>query len=209
MRWLFWYGVCVVAAGPMLEAQRSTGRAAAARPPAVKTTTDFSCAADLGAGVRTAIRFCDVVITKQPTQSISIAIPPHTGDSTIRFDLHNRFDVPAAQLPAALSYARHEAFVAVIRPNGELIGRALVRGEFRTMDSLFDQIGGGGRPGGVKAVAPGPPESISIPVPAALTAVGIVGTQLSVTRRSNDDTWDTPGRPVALVSRVRVEYRPR
>ena len=84
-----------------------------------------------------------------------MTIPPHTGTATLRFDLHNRFDVPAPALPLGLAYARHLAVVAVIRPTGELIGRAAVAGDFRTVDNLFDQVVAdprraactGGRPG--------------------------------------------------------------
>jgi hypothetical protein len=46
-------------------------------------------------------------------------------------------------------------------------------------------------------------------VPAGLPSVGLVGTRLSVLTRANQDVFDTPGRPVAIVSNLRLEYRPR
>jgi hypothetical protein len=61
----------------------------------------------------------------------------------------------------------------------------------------------------VKAVAPGQGEPVRITVPNGLSAVGIVGTKLSVLMRTNQEVFDTPGRPVAIVSNVRLEYRPR
>ena len=75
-------------------------------------------------------------------------------------------------------------------------------GEFRTVDNLFDQMLADPRTGGVRAVAPGPAEAISITVPAGVSSVGIVGTRLNLVRRSGEEGYDTPGRPVALVSRV-------
>ncbi len=194
--------VAVIAMSTVLVAQRGG-------TPALRTATDIRCAADIGTGVKTKRPFCDVVIGTTPAESVAMTIPPHTGTATLRFDLHNRFDVPAATLPPAMVYARHLAIVAVIRPTGELIGRAVVAGDFRSTDNLFDRILADPRSGAVRAVAPGPPEAISVTVPAGVSSVGIVGTRLNLVRRAGEEGYDTPGRPVALVSRVRVEYRPR
>jgi hypothetical protein len=193
--WLVW--VMAGCAAAVLSAQRA------------RVTTSVACAANLGAGVKSKRTFCDVLITDQPADSIRITIPAHTGDPTLRFDLHNRFTIPTLTVPGPLTFASHEAVVAVIRPNGAVIKRAAVAREFRSVADLFDQIGGGGRPGGVKAVAPGEAESIAVTVPAALSAVGIVGVSLRVQTWSAEETFDTPGRPVAMVSNVRIQYRPR
>ena len=175
----------------------------------VRVATSAECAAPLGAGLKTKRAFCDVLIATAPADSISVAIPPHTGSSTLRFDLHNRFTVPAIVVPGALTFARHEAIVSVIRPTGDVISQAAVVREFRVVADLFDQIGGGANPGGVKAVAPGEGESVRITIPSGLTSVGIVGTRLAVLMRTTREVFDTPGRPVAIVSNVRLEYRPR
>jgi hypothetical protein len=185
------------AVGP-IEAQRS-GR----------VVTDAACAAPLGAGLKTKRAFCDVLIATAPGDSVSVAIPPHIGSPTLRFDLHNRFTVPAIVVPGALTFARHEAVVAIIRPTGDVISRAAVVREFRVVEDLFDQIGGGANPGGVKAVAPGQGEPVRVTIPTGLTSVGIVGARLSVLMRTSQEVFDTPGRPVAIVSNVRLEYRPR
>jgi len=170
---------------------------------------ESTCAAQLGNGVTSKRPFCDVLIGASPDESVGIAIPPYTGSATLLFDLHNRFTVPAVMVPGPLSFARHEAVVSVIRPTGEVLGRAAVVREFRTLEDLFDQIAGGSNPGGVKAVAPGKAESIRMTVPAGLSAVGIVGARLTVLTGSSQEVFDTPGRPVAIVSNVRVQYRPR
>jgi hypothetical protein len=190
--------LAILTSGGAVEAQR-----------AVRVATDAVCAAPLGAGLKTKRTFCDVLIAGAPGDSVSVAIPPHTGSPTLRFDLHNRFTVPAIVVPGALTFARHEAVVSVIRSTGAVIGRAAVVREFRAVEDLFDQIGGGSNPGGVKAVAPGQSEAVRVSIPTGLTAVGIVGARLSVLMRTNQEVFDTPGRPVAIVSNVRLEYRPR
>jgi hypothetical protein len=48
-----------------------------------------------------------------------------------------------------------------------------------------------------------------VTIPAGVTAIGVVGTRLAVLTRVNQEVFDTPGRPVAVVSNLRLEYRPR
>jgi hypothetical protein len=105
-------------------------------------------------------------------------------------------------------FARHEAVVSVIQPTGELIGRAAVVREFRSPGDLFDQIGGGSRPGGVKAVAPGPAEAVRFTIPSGVSTIGVVGVRLRVLTRAGEETFEAPGRPVAIVSNLRVQYTP-
>ncbi len=180
----------------------------AQRAAAGRVTTKAVCAASLGTGVETRRTFCDVIITADPAASVTMAIPAHTGTATLLFDLHNRFVVPAVAGPPGLAYSRHEATVHVVRQDGTAIGAAAVVREYRTVGDLFNRIGGGGRPGGVKAVAPGRPEAIRFTVPAGVSTVGIVGVRLRVQTRAADRTFDTPGRPVAIVSNLRIQYRP-
>jgi hypothetical protein len=180
-----------------------------ARTPGSRLTTAHVCAASLGAGVKSRRTFCDVVTASSPADSVSMSIPARTGDATLFFDLHNRFGLPVVTGFPGASYARHEAVIRVVRPDGEVLGRAAVIREFRTAADLFDQLSGGSRPGGVKGVAPGPPEAVRFSIPAGVAAVGIVGESLRVrTATGSDDTYDAPGRPVAIVSNIRLEYRP-
>lgn len=183
---------------------------APARAAGTRLSTASVCAADLGTGVKSRRRFCDVIVSVAPSESVSMAIPARTGEATLLFDLHNRFDIPAvAGFPGA-SYARHEAVIRVVQPDGTVVGRAAVVREYRTSADLFDQLSGGGRPGGVKAVAPGPAEAVRFVIPAGITSVGIVGERLRVrTGVGGDDVFDSPGRPVAIASNFRLEYRPR
>jgi hypothetical protein len=186
-----------------LPAQRATGRGAIGR-----VTTDVQCAADLGTGVKSRRTFCDVLVANTPAGSVMMTIPPRTGAATLHFDLHNRFTVPALAVPALLAFARHEAMVRVIQPAGDVIGSAAVLREFRSVTDLFDQIGGGGRPGGVKAVAPGAAEAVRFTIPASVSTVGIVGVRLKVLTRAGEETFEAPGRPVAIVSNLRIQYTP-
>ena len=176
--------------------------------PTLRSTQDIVCAAELGAGIESKRRFCDVVIGKTAAESVLLRIPPHAGPATLSFDLHNRFDIPPVAQPAVNGYARHDAVIAVIRSGGEVLGRATVMKEYRNPNDLFDRIAGGGRPGGVKAVAPGPPDSWRFTIPAGVPAVGIVGGRLRVITAAADQVYDAPGRAIAIVSNVRVDYAP-
>ncbi len=174
-----------------------------------RVSTEAKCAADLGTGLKTKRHFCDVVITSAVDGSIWMPIPAHTGTATLLFDLHNRFLVPIVALDPSLAFTRHLAVVAVLRPTGEPIEQAAVMREFRSMEDLFDTIGGGGRPGGIKAVAPSDPEAVRITIPAGISSIGIVGVRLDVTTRAGKEPFDAPGRAIAIVSNPRVEYSAR
>src|SRR5262245_42460284 len=106
--------VCLVAAASTVTAAQNR----AAKPPAKKTSTQMTCAEDLGLGVASKRHFCDVIVASVAADSVSVAIPPHTGAATLMFDLHNRFTVPAGQVDPAQSFTRQTAVVAVIRQTG-------------------------------------------------------------------------------------------
>jgi hypothetical protein len=134
------------------------------KPAVKKVSTEFQCPADLGSGVKTKRPFCDVTIGSDPAGGIVMRIPPHTGTTVLRFDLHNRFSVSGAALP----FARAAALVDVLNAsNGSSIERAGVAGELRKELDLFDRIVGTG-PGGTKTVAPGRAQATAITVPAAV-----------------------------------------
>lgn len=181
----------------------------AARPPARKVSTDSTCASDLGTGAATRRRFCDVIVASVAGDSVSVTIPAHTGAATLMFDLHNRFTVAAAAVDPIQSFARHTALVAVIRQTGDVIDRAAVARDYRTPADLFDRIVGPTRGAAPRAVAPGAPLAIKITIPAGLSTVGIVGTRLEEWRASGRGAFDTPGRAIAIVSNIRVEYTPK
>jgi hypothetical protein len=182
---------------------------AATTPPAAKAGPAVACADELGAGIKTKRLFCDIVVGKDKSDSISITLPPHKGPATLSFDLHNRFGIPEAGTPPDRAYARHEAVVAVVAPGGTVISRLVVEGEFRGLTSLFDRLAGGSGPGGAKALGPGPLEPIKVPLASTISAVGIVGVKLTVTTSRGTDVFDSPGRPVAIASNFKVEFTPK
>jgi len=203
-------GILLATSVVLVTAEEQRSRPAA-RGGLTKRAVNITCAAVLGTGTKSQRDFCDVFIGGSGKDSVSAALPPHTGTATVSIDLHNRFTVPGpVPGPPVLAYARHQATIAVLAPSGDVLGRAIVMREFRTEADLFDQVGGGTRPGGVKAVAPGKPETAVFSVPANVDTIAIVGTRLKVvTRAGGEQVFDTPGRPIAIVSRVEVEYRPR
>jgi hypothetical protein len=60
----------------------------------------------------------------------------------------------------------------------------------------------------VKAVAPVGTESIQVEIPANVTEVDLLGEKLVMERIDGRDTFTSPGRPIAIVSNVQVEYKP-
>ncbi len=195
--------LCAVSASTLLAAEAV--QRAASRGPRVSTTA--ACAADLGAGVSTGRSFCDVIIATKPADSIEIRVPPHRGAAKLLFDLHNRVAVPPDSRATPQTFSRSTAIVAVIGPKGE-IGRGATVSEFRKAADLFDRIGGGPS-GGPKTVAPGPASPVDVTIPAGVTSVGIVGVRLEVLTALGKQAYDTPGRPIAIMSNLRVEYTPR
>ena len=178
-----------------------------ASPPEI--TSVFSCSADLGVGLKSKRKFCDLIISTSTKDGVMMTIPPHTGPTMLMFDLHNRYTPPAAGASAAQVYAKHTAIVAVLDQAGTEVAKAAVSRELRTDVDIFDRVAGGVGPGGAIAVAPGRPEAIVLKLPAAVTAVAVVGVRLEVMSLSEQGTFTTAGRPVAIGSNFRIEYTRR
>jgi hypothetical protein len=205
--------IAVVLAASADPAFSQTRRAPARKPvppPApTREVPETMCPAPLGIGVNTKRSFCDVMTGRDPAGGILITIPPHRGDVTLTFDLHNRHTYSEEQMKdPRLAFARYTAGVGVLTMDNTLIRRAAVQNEFRTAGDLVDRIGGGAGPAGVKAVAPTGLESITITVPEAENQVSILGEKLTVDRADGTSTYVSPGRPIAIVSNVMIEYRP-
>ena len=92
---------------------------------------------------------------------------------------------------------------------GEVIARGVVLTEFRAAGDLVDRVGGGVGPAGVKAVAPLGAERLYVTLPAGIDQVSVVGQSLDVLRADGRDTFDTVGRPIAVLSNATLSYRPR
>ena len=168
----------------------------------------MTCPQVLGQGVRTGRQFCDVLIGRDPAAGILITLPPHAGNVTLTFDLHNRHTYSEELVKAGKAYSRYTATIGVLTLDNTLISRAVVQNEFRTQADLVDRIAGGSGAAGVKAVAPTGTEAVSIVIPEEAMQVSILGEKLTVVRPDNNDTFSAVGRPMAIISNAMVEYKP-
>jgi hypothetical protein len=180
-------------------------------PPAAaqkKVAPELTCPAPLGVGVKTKLSFCEVMVGRDPAGGLIVQIPPHKGPATLTFDLHNLQTYSEEQVKARRAFARYTATIGVLTMDNTLIGRAVVQSEFRTAADLVDRVGGGAGPGGVKAVAPTGAESITMAIPEGEASVSLLGEKLAVERVDGPATYTQPGRPIAVISNMMVEYRP-
>lgn len=187
--------------------RRPPARRAKPVPPRTEPA-QLECPSILGSGLTTKRTYCDVQTGSDPAAGIVIKLPPHTGDLVLSFDLHNRHTYSEELVKSNRGFRRYTATIGVLTADNTLISRAIIQNEFRTEKDLVERIGGGAGPGGVKAVAPTGTEPIRITIPAAEQSVSILGEKLSVLRIDGIDNFNAPGRPIALVSNVMLEYRP-
>lgn len=198
----------------VLDAQ--TPKATTKKAPAVTTSAPLSriqaevkCPSELGVGVSTSRRFCDVLTGTDPKEGVLITIPPHRGPVTLSFELHNRHTYSAELVKQKQAYRKYTATIGVLTMDNTLVDRAVVQSEFRVEKDLFDRISGGAGPGGVKAVAPSGDEFITMQLPADVgEQVAMLGEKLAVMRPDGNDNFTSPGRPIASISNVMIEYRP-
>ena len=140
-------------------------------------------------------------------KGVLVTIPPHTGTATLTFHLHNRHTYSEEDIKAGRAYSKYTAIIGVLTMKNELISRGAVQSEFRAASDLYERISGGAGPGGVKAVAPIGNEEVFVTIPADIDQVSLLGEVLDATTSAGHETA-TPGRPVAIVSNLKVEYRP-
>jgi hypothetical protein len=184
-------------------------RPAAAPVPAAQTVdADVDCPAPLGVGVTTHQKFCDVLTGRDPSAGVRIKFPPHSGPVTLTFDLHNRHTYSEEEVQQRAAYRRYTATVGVLTLDNTLISRAVVQSEFRTKTDFVDRVGGGAGPSGIKAVGPTGTETISVMIPESEDEVSVLGEKLEVERLGEMTTYAEPGRPIADISNVMIEYRP-
>jgi hypothetical protein len=175
-------------------------------PKTTKVAAEVVCPAPLGVGVNTKLTFCDVISGRNPADGILIKLPPHRGPVTLTFDLHNRHTYSEEQVKANRAFARYTATIGALTMDNTLINRAVIQNEFRKTSDLVDRIGGGAGPGGLKAVAPTGTEHIVILIPEEEAQVSLLGEKLTVERPDGSATYSAPGRPIAVVSNVMIEY---
>ena len=169
---------------------------------------EVRCPSVLGVGGETDRIYCDVLIGTEVADGIIVVLPAHRGPAVVTFDLHGRHTYSEEEVERGRGYARYLA-QTVVATTEEVLSRPVILAEFRTGDDLSDRVSGGAGPGGVKAVAPVSVEGIRVTVPDDVTEISIVGIELDVQRLAGREPFTTPGRPVAVISDVRVEYQAR
>ena len=153
--------------------------------------------------------YCDVLTGRDPKEGILIKLPARRGLLTLKFNLHNRHTYSEEQVRMKRAFASYTSSIGVLTLDNTLLTRAVVASEFRTAEDLLERIGGGAGPGGVKAVAPVGSEPISLEIAADVTEVSLLGEKLTVVGIDGvPATYSAPGRPIAIISNVTVEYVP-
>ena len=204
----------LICASVAVEGQARRGAAPQTRkpaPPPVQLTTavpEMKCPTVLGVGLTTKREFCDILSGRTPLEGLIITLPPHRGDLTLLFDLHNRHTYSDELMKAKRGYARYTAVIGALAMDNTLIRRAAIQTEFRAAADLFDRIGGGAGPGGIRAVAPAGVEHIRLAIPEAENEISLLGEKVTVDTIDGSATYSSPGRPIAVVSNVTIEYRP-
>jgi hypothetical protein len=203
-------GAVVTAAHPLaFQKQKGSAKKPATKIEPLKTITpEMKCQSLIGMGVKTVRAYCDILAGREPADGVVVSLPPHTGTGTLMFDLHARHTYSEDEMQRGNPYAHYRAAIGVLTMKGEVLGRGAVDAEFRTAADLFDRIGGGAGPGGLKAVAPAGREPVFIEIPANVDQVSLLGESLDSTTAAGHETAVMPGRPVAIVSNLLFEYHP-
>lgn len=200
--------VLATTAAPSAQTRRQPARRPPAPPPLTKAAPEMTCPTPLGVGVVSKREYCDVMSGRDPAGGVLIVLPPHRGPVTLTFDLHNRHIYSEERVKTSRAAARYTAVIGVLAMDNTLISRAAVQSDFRTASDLVERIGGGAGPGGVKAVAPTGTEPITVTIPQEEQQVSLLGEKLVVDRPDGTATYASPGRPIAVISNVMIEYRP-
>ncbi len=200
--------ICLTAVVAVAALGAQSTKPAARAPATKKAAAEVACPSELGVGLETKLLFCDVLAGRDPAAGVIIRVPPHRGNATLTFSLHNRHTYSEEEVRAGRAYTRYTATIGVLTLDNTLLARGVVQSEFRNGDDRLDRIGGGAGPGGVKAVAPVGSELITVTIPAAVNEVSLLGERLVMVQTDGSSTYSAPGRPIAVVSDVQVEYRP-
>ena len=169
---------------------------------------EVRCPSVLGVGIDTDRIYCDVLVGTEISEGIIVVVPPHRGPATVTFTLYGRHTYSEEAVARGRGYARYMATTAVATAE-TVLARPIVLAEFHNVEDLADRVGGGAGPSGVKAVAPVGGEGIRVTVPPNVNEISIVGLGLEVERLDGRETFMAPGRPIAVLGDVLVEYRAR
>jgi hypothetical protein len=190
------------------EAQSKHRKAVAPKPVLRTEPAAVDCPNVLGDGIKTGLRFCDVLTGSDPASGVTIRVPKHRGPAVLTFALHNRQMYSAELEQSGRAYTRATSTIGVLTIDGTVLQRAVVRSEFRRVTDLVDRISGGAGPGGVKAVAPVGTETIVVEIPEETDVVSLLGEKLLISRVDGNETVQSAGRPIAIVSSAQVQYEP-
>ncbi|MDH4065833.1 MAG: hypothetical protein OEW19_15650, partial [Acidobacteriota bacterium] len=143
---------CAVASTPYAQTRKTTPQKRPAPPASTagvsRVQAEVACPSELGVGVATKRRFCDVLTGRDPGAGVLVTIPPHRGPVTLSFELHNRHTYSEELVKAGRAFRQYTATIGVLTMDNTLVDRAVIRSEFRAERDLFDRIGGGAGPGG-------------------------------------------------------------
>ena len=170
---------------------------------------EVRCPSVLGVGIATDAPFCDIQVQRDPALGVLVVLPRHRGEATLSFNLHNRHTYSEQEEREGRGYTQYLSTIAVATMEGEVLARGVVLSEFRTAVDLLDRVTGGAGPRGIKAIAPTGAERVYVTVPSSVNTVSIVGQSLDVVRTDGRETLGAVGRPVAVLSDAKIEYRPR
>ena len=194
---------------PVRKPTRKPAAKPAAKPvPPVTEPADMTCPNVLGTGVTTKRLYCDVLTGLNPAEGILLRLPPRTGTLVLTFDLHNRHLYSASEVKARTAFRSYTATIGVLTMDGQVATRGVVQSEFRTEKDLLDRIADASSATGVKAVGPIGLETVRLEVPEGVNELTILGEKLSVMSLKGTNLFTQPGRPIAAISNVMVEYRP-
>jgi hypothetical protein len=200
--------VLLVVSTSSLAAQRPASPRPDPTPAIVREAPLMQCPAVLGNGIKTQRLFCDILTGTDPAEGLRVSIPSHQGPATLLFTLHNRQAAADEGSKGSPVYARYTAALRVVTPTGAILRQPVVQSEFRGPTDLVERIAGGAGRGGVKAVAPTGSEAITLDLPPGITEVSLLGEKLTIERLDGTEVITAPGRPIAVVSQVQIEYRP-
>jgi hypothetical protein len=152
-----------------------------------------------------------VHLKRLPTTGTRVIVPPGENAAGRWRQVCSDFSDPSAPRMLKVELHTHTSDDPVDRipyTTCELIDRAAVQTEVRNAKDIYERIAGGAGPGAVKAVAPVGMEQISITIPAGIDQVSLLGEVLDAITPAGREAA-APGRPVAIISSVMVEYRPK
>lgn len=191
------------------QTKRGTRKPVAVARKLTVVPADLMCPSPLGTGLTSKLAYCDVLTGRDPKAGIIIKLPARRGPLTLKFNLHNRHTYSEEEVRMKRAYSSYTASIGVLTLDNTLLTRAVVAGDFRKLEDLIERIGGGAGPGGVKAVGPVGSESIAVEIDADVAEVSLLGEKLTVVRSDGvPANYAAPGRPIAVISSVTVEYVP-